>query len=89
MQITGLLVLCGGNKKAPGCLSDGGWLIMMHFAGAMRLRKSLIAAAFIALLVFLFLGLWRLTDWAAAGDVRACNAKAPQRTRMAAPPSDT
>jgi hypothetical protein len=48
MQITGLLVLCGGNKKSPGCLSDRGWLIMMHFAAAMRLRKSLIAAAFIA-----------------------------------------
>jgi hypothetical protein len=48
MQITGLLVLCGGNKKAPAAWSDRGWLIMMHFAAAMRLRKSLIAAAFIA-----------------------------------------
>jgi hypothetical protein len=36
------------QQKSPGCLSDGGWLIMMHFAAAMRLRKSLIAAAFIA-----------------------------------------
>ncbi|HTE85715.1 MAG TPA: hypothetical protein VK821_13375 [Dehalococcoidia bacterium] len=45
------------------------------------------AASFIALLVFLFLGLWRLTDWTALGVVGSAKPSAPG-TSNGAPTSD-